>query len=77
MSVSEHGYLRIKNQIITAQPLEDLGWNFDTFLIVSLESINHAKTSLEELEHSLDLRQLKQTNAKESNGLSGDQWFCL
>ena len=29
MSVSEDKYLRIENQLITAQPRQDCGWNFD------------------------------------------------
>ena len=31
MSASKDRYVRIKNQLITAQPQEDWGWNFDIF----------------------------------------------
>ena len=31
MSASEDRYFRIKNQLITAQPKQDLEWNFDIF----------------------------------------------
>ena len=31
MSASEHRYLRIKKPLMTAQPQQDWGWNFDSF----------------------------------------------
>ena len=31
MSASEDRYLRIKNQLVTAQPEQDWGWTFDSF----------------------------------------------
>ena len=31
MSASDDRYVKIKNQLITVQPYQDWGWNFDIF----------------------------------------------